>query len=539
MKKNKIVIVAFLSLFLAACFSDEGNYTYNQINDLVIGSKNGVNVVIAGGEVVIEPTVKFSLAAADDPRPIPEVTYEWGIDNNVLSKDKTFTYKAGNELGIIFGYLKVTNVATGEQYATRIKISVEPAYKTGYAILHENEAGVGELGFIRTITNSKKIEWDNYDTLIYTGEYANIYELANGHPMLKNPVSITEFSASSINSGDILTALTLVSDNGDFIENLNGGTLARETKLQDEFVDELLPDGFSPKQVVDTPWDSYLIAKNGLMYTKRGSNREQLFTGRYNARFTYNDDTKYSDIISTYACKANILLAIEYDKDNKRSYVGIVCEDRTNPINNGMRLPFSAGTNTELLKHFQDVKYEILASDYLQNGYYIENSVAQSLLVKEKEKYFLHVMVLSYNSQSSVSVNESVKIDLSTITGGKAVLGMSTSKIKDNIMFYDENNIYIYDWALKTTTTLFTSTKKICAVGQLARVRNYHGYTDKQSVNPSFAVGYETGEVEIYELEKPNLKTVSKNVYKSTNKFGKIKQIVYKLGISGEFFDEV
>lgn len=533
MKKNKIVIVALLSLFLTACFSDEGNYSYNNTEEILVNFKLGTYYVVASEDIVLEPVLKYS---GSGTRPIPEVTYEWILNNEVVSTDETFKYRSGTKLERIFGYLKVRNVATGEQYAGKFIIEVESAYKAGYTILHENESGNGEISFIRTVKNTKKIDYVTYDTLIYIKEYANIYELANGHPMLKNPISITEHAPFDEYVAYLPTALTLVSDDGNFIEDLNGETFARETKLQDEFVDEILPDDFSPKQVVDTPWDSYLIAKNGLMYTKRGSTLKILYTGRYNAKFTYNDDTKYSDIVCSFYKNAKTILAIEYDKDDKRNYVSIVCELGSKSNNNGMRLPLIAGKDAELLKHFQDVKYEILASDYLLNGYDRTKTLAQSLLVKENGKYFLHVMVLSYNSLSSMSVNESEKIDLTSITGGKSVLGMSTSKVKDHIIFYDENNIYIYDWTLKTMTTLFTSTKKISTVGQYSRIPYYTSDALERTPDPSFAVGYETGEVEIYELEKPDLKTVYKKVFTSTNKYGKIKQIVYKIGGSYDFF---
>lgn len=528
MKKNKIIIVALLSLFLTACFTDKGNYSYTKTKEINVKCKQGKYIVVSGEEVVLEPLLKYS---GNDTNPVPEVTYEWVLNNEVVSTEKNFKYKAGNKLELLTGYLKVRDVKTGEQYSGSFKISVESAYKTGYTILHENEDGVGEISFIRGIVVDK----NNNDSVIYTNEYANIYELANGRPMLENHVSITEHSVSSENYS-AYTEITLITEGGNFIEDINGGSFARETKLQDEFVNELLPDNFSPKQVVHTPWDSYLISKDNLMYARRASDGELFHTGRYNAKFTFNDDTKYSDILPTFVPRSNALLAIEYDAEGKRNYTAIICETY-DPDDNGAIVPIIADEgNVKLLNDFKDVKYEILASDYILYGHDKDGLIAQSLLVKKDGNYCLHNMVLRSNSNASYSAIKSSFVELDKIVGKKPVLGMATIKMKDLVIFYDENNVYVYDWEKNNTTILFTSTKKISALALHSKIRGYYSTSSGQSESASFAIGYETGEVEIYELKR-NLTEIEKLIFASKNKYGKIKQIMYKYGTAELFYN--
>lgn len=541
MKTNKIVLLLILSIFFSSCFSDKGNYDYSEVKEILVTFTSSPYILSAGESVTVVPVLKYSVKVpGGDKLPLPEVEYEWSLDGKVVSTDPTYQYTAGDKIGRYTGYLKVRNIETGEQYAGSFNLSVESPYKTGFLILYEDAKGQGEFGFIRSIVNGMKIGDVNRDSLVFINEYAAIYEKANGFPMLKNAVAFSEHSASPGDSDAILTEITLYTENGTFIEDINGNSFARETKIQDEFVSGIIPDDFVPKKVVHTAWDSYVLVENGLVYPRRSSDREAYHTGNFFEKFTFNDNAKYSDIFFTRYTETEALLAIEIDSEGKRNYVGIYCRDY-NAKNNGLRMSVAAGGDTpaekKQLEYVTDVQGEILASDFNVVGFLYD--MANTVLIKKDDTYFIHVMFFDVPSKTLLTIKNNIVLDVSQINGKKKVLGMSTSKIRPHIYFWDDTKVYIYDYEDDEIVELFVSpARKIVAFGVHTKIKNYD-YIAPNSVDALFAVGFETGEVEIFEFLRPNLTEVEhggKYVYKSKENYGKIKQIDYKAGTSGGFW---
>lgn len=541
MKTNKILLLLFISTLFTSCFSDKGNYEYSPVNQIVVEFTSDKYIISPEETVEIIPKLSYT----DDAISIvSEVEYEWILDGKVVSNDPTYKFVAGTELGDFEGNLKVRNIATGEQYAGRFDVSVESPYKNGFLILYEDEIAQGEFGFIRSIISTQRIAYDSYDTLLFINEYPAIYEKANGFPMLRNSVSFSEHSSSATSSSGSInpTEITLYTGNGTSVEDINGSTFARETKIQDEFVGGNVPAGFVPTKVVHSEWDSYVLTDKGLIYPRRSSDNDAYHTGNFFESFTYNDGAKYSGIFFTDYIGGETLLALELDKDGKRNYVGIYCSDHRPDRYNGMRRVIIAGDNegdAEKLKYMRDIKGEIVASDYV-NSRILNNEMGQSMLVKEDGKYYIHLMFLDAASTTELIIQKNIILEVSELNGSKEVLGMSTSKLKTHVYFWDESKVYVYDFDTDELSVLFDSpTRRISAFGAHTRIKYYkEGSEDGSSIDAYFALGFESGEVEIYEFLRPDLTGVSNEgraVYKSKNNYGKIKQIDYKSGKTSDF----
>lgn len=540
MEKIKILVVLFVSVLFASCIKDNSNYDYAEMKEILV--KLDTYKLTPGETVIMKPKLSYSSSVVDrDKLPLPEVTYEWHFDNQLISTDSVLSFTAGNELGSVKGYLKVRNVATGEIYAGDVDVDIESAYKIGYLILYEDADGQDELGFIRSVINKDSDEdRGSFDTILYKSDHKDLYFTANQRMMNDNAAYFTEHSVSNMNYGGLLTEITLVTENGASIEDLNGASFTRETVLRDEFSGGILPDNFTSRKIVHTPIDSYVISTDNWMYNRRSSDIEAYHTGRFYAAMTHNN-VQYSDIFFTYHMNTEALVAVKINAEGKRDYVGIYCEDLKAPQNNGKEVPVIATDNVSeqerarLMADMTDLKEEIISMDYCFSEISPKH-MSNCALIKKDNKFYIHYTLFQPALQQ-LTIQDSRMIDLSAHTGNKEILGMMTSKAAPHAYFYTDNAVYIYDYkanAILSTPVFTVAGKKITAFGAFNKIYNYDYYQEKAAL-PSIAVGYDNGEVEVYELKREGLEVVSKLVYTAKG-YGKIKQVGFKSGMSQEFY---
>lgn len=522
MKIYKLICLSFISLVLASCFSDKGNYEYESLNPITVRFDKRNYVVAIGESVVITPIITYKDKTRTEA---PEVTYEWYFGDELLSTEPVLTYDNTAEIKYDNLFLKVTDVKTGENYTMDFFIMVESKFKTGILILSEDESGMSKLDFIRTYKGRgfENAPGKFNDTLYYDGEYLNVYEELNGNSLGRNPVSVTEHAAKDRSMPDVLTEITVVTENGARVEEINGFTFLKETSLVDEFKDRLLPEKFAPKQILHTCWDSYILDDNGVVYTRRNAVPNAYHTSIFDRDYTFSGEKRYSDIMFSFYPYSQAVLAIEYDAEGKRNYIGISCDTETESMN-GKLLNVNAKSYSS---HFKDLKGKVVASDYNLDAY----DGGQYVLFNDNGKYYLHNFDFHSNNVELI-IDYSEIVDLSKVNGGKAVLGLIGCKVKSLVYFYDEDCVYVYDYGSGSSSLLYKSDgRKIVSITENTKIEHF----SVTSVDPYIIIAFDNGEVEVHELKRPSLLTIDKMIYKSNNKFGKIKQVLYKKGTTGDF----
>ena len=312
----KNILFLLFAFVLWGCIEDNGNYDYNPSRDLIVEDVPG-NITLTVGESVTltpKPMVRY-----DKTKTIIEgVEYEWVLEGEVVSREPSFTYTA-QEYGNFEGILRIKDPLTKSMSFWDFRFDVETQYKSGFLVLSE-ENGKAQLSMIRA-------KWSRTpsDTIVYEGEWKNVYETENGgESIIGRPLSLTEhwaYDDDMIQLGEV-TIVTEV-DGKLKIQELNGFNFKRETYIEQEFKDEKLPVNYNPKVIMHTCFDSFLLDESGDVYMRRSSVKNGYHTGYFADNIKLWNGQKFSDLIFTQYEKTSAVLAIEKDAEGKRNYVGI------------------------------------------------------------------------------------------------------------------------------------------------------------------------------------------------------------------------
>lgn len=515
--KNILLLLFVFSIW--GCIEDNGNYNYNPARDLIV---EGVphNITLTVGESVVM-TPKAMVRYDKTKTEIEDAEYEWVIDGVVVSKESSYTYTA-EEYGFFEGILRIKDPLTKSISYQDFGIRVETQYKTGFLILSE-ENGKGQLSMIRS-------KWSRSpsDTVIYEGEWKDVYKLGNdGEELLGNPVSITEHWAYDDN-GVLLGEVTVLTEvNGRLkIQELNGFDFKRETYIEQEFKDEKLPINFNPQAIMHTCFDSFILDKSGDVYIRRSVNKGY-HTGYFADNIRLWDGQKFTDLIFTQYKEISGLLAIEKDATGKRNYVGIY-SDYWRDDANLKRLQL---VGDDYIDDFKNIDGEVMWSDWRDIDEWYESGM--SVIYKTQAgDYILHCFDMDEASRTTFEILASTKINLTAQRGLTNLRGMCTNKRQNYTYFWDDHTIYaLENWYNEDFFEMKKFDKKIMAVATQSIFSTYAKYPT------ALAIAFEDGSVEIWEIDKSNPAQLSKKVYTSINKFGNIKNIIFKVGSCVDFFE--
>ena len=530
MNFKKIFIFSLISLLITSCFKDEGNYEYGELNEIKVNFEKTTFSILYNEELKLVPEVKYGDEKNDN---IPEVTYTWMIGSKVVSLEKEFVYKSGYEVKKEYIQLVVEEVNTKEKYTTMVEVEISSPLTTGLVILSENATGEAGLHMIPSTIE----RGGGNDTIIYGNEMLNVYKNANEQTLGMNPVSIREhygYDPYEYMYGEI----TVITENGKRIEELNGLSLKKETSLYQEFLGEKIPTDFSATEVVHTSWDSYVIDRNtNLMYARRNSNTTAYHTGYFDSEFVFNAPVKYIGIYSAYFPSGDVILALEEDADGKNNIVGIKSEAASpTAANSGMRLEpqVKVGVSLDFKEHFKDIKGEIIASDYFKRDVK-EGETKHCFLIKNGSKYILHYINFegTADDRDYFYILDSKKINLPM----SDVIGMVTNKMTDKVYLWTKNSIYVIstDDTTKPAKLIYTTSgRELVTVAEQTDIP----YFGEISIDAQLVLAFSDGSIEIHELLRPDFDKLAENpVVKFKENYGKVKQIIYKLGDSYYYYD--
>ncbi|MEG0796762.1 MAG: PKD-like family lipoprotein [Odoribacter sp.] len=512
--KRYILFSLLLTIF--GCIDDGGNYDYAPTRELQVIEMKSTNILTVGESVILSPKA----IVKKDPLKIQieGVKFEWLINYKVVAETETFTFTAESD-GDYYGQLRMTDPLTGAISLFDFSITVKSPFETGYAILSE-ENGKAQLSFIRA-------KWlGQPDTIIYEGEYKDIYKQLNeGEDLQGLPISISEHWKydNGLQNGE----LTLLTGNESevYAQELNGTSLKRETYIQQEF-ENGMPAGCRPKQIIHTDWDSFLLDESGDVYIRRSNSLEGFHTGFFSDKIKLWNGRKFERLIFTNYSISNVIFGLERNPETgKNNWVGIY-SDYWRADNNLQELAIT-GEHSEDFYDFED---EILFTDTRND---VNWSGDLSIVYKSKAgEYFLHCINIDRVSRSACRIGESIKINLGKELKITGVNGMCTNKKNNYTYLCDDHTIYwVENYYSEDYGEMKTFEKKISTIATNTR---YNGNYGKQLV--SMAIAFEDGSVEIWEI-KPNATAFLGRVFTSEHSYGKIKQVLGKIGNSGYFFE--
>ena len=164
--------------FFSACSRDLGNYSYNDVNEIIIDSlksgghpTNRVYTIAYGDTLKLTPTISGTLSGADTSK----LSFEWTVDNQKVSSVSKAMYIANKKYGRLKGEFAVVDNTTKIKTTYRFFVEVVNAYKLGYYLLAKKENGDAVLYCQSTIKPNSKFETVTIPILT---------------PLGKNPVSL-------------------------------------------------------------------------------------------------------------------------------------------------------------------------------------------------------------------------------------------------------------------------------------------------------------------------------------------------------------
>lgn len=167
----------FLAPYLFfSCAEDEGNYDYNEVNQLIISGIENRYEVEQFSDINISPTVTGSQSFNES-----DYSYMWFI-YRYNSKEKPDTVSYEKNLNVEIAKAPATNYAlvfqatenaTGRTTYKKSDLSVVNTYSKGLAILSDVE-GMAQVSFINSLENVTE----------------NAFEAVNGRPLGHGPIGI-------------------------------------------------------------------------------------------------------------------------------------------------------------------------------------------------------------------------------------------------------------------------------------------------------------------------------------------------------------
>ena len=267
------LIYAYLIIFLAfiSCYDDKGNYDYTSLNS-----------------VTIEPFSFGSISYGDTLQYSPELTFsgdttssnfdfEWTLFGTKKFKSRDLFYIT-DTIGSGIIILHITDKKTGAIYSQHTILTTKSPYETdGFVILSRGAGNESILSYLRQSYNSN---YNATETNYYTyKDFYNVYEEINKESLGQEPVRIMQHFHESDYNHNSETGSFWILQGGNNSLDVSGISFEKDVLLKDQFLDGV-PAGFEPFDIVDMTWSTFVIGKDGKMYSRK-KNSEFLFNSGY------------------------------------------------------------------------------------------------------------------------------------------------------------------------------------------------------------------------------------------------------------------
>lgn len=144
MKINILTYICIVLITIIGCSEDHGNYSYSKLNKVEINLLEELYTIDQFENIEITPELSFT-----QNKELTNLSYEWKINNKVVSDEKVLNVEVTEEAGNYKGLLRVTDEDTGIEYFHEFNIKVVTAFTNVLFVLSEKENGEAMLSFQR------------------------------------------------------------------------------------------------------------------------------------------------------------------------------------------------------------------------------------------------------------------------------------------------------------------------------------------------------------------------------------------------------
>lgn len=158
---KNIIWFLLLTLFVASCYEDKGNYTYHDINQLEITGVDSVYKVDQFDSLHIKPDFKGTQYDQEDL-----FEYQWEINHKVVGNTKNLACQITAPLGSNACRLMVTDKDLGTSTFCDFQIYVSSSTASDAIVVLSNYKGQAELSFRRLDKANASFATNYYQNLI-------------------------------------------------------------------------------------------------------------------------------------------------------------------------------------------------------------------------------------------------------------------------------------------------------------------------------------------------------------------------------------
>lgn len=508
---KKIALFLGIALTLAACYEDKGNYDYSELNDITIDLGNTQFTAAEGETISITPVLTFALDSTE-----ANLSYEWNLDGRVISTDRNLSWVVDTTSSQSRCYYRVLDGSTGVTYLAYTSFQLTDKYDNqGWMILSEKD-GSSSFSYIREDASGASYV-----------ENPDVFAEMNGEPLGGKPVGLLEHFYYNSTSSNIWVLL----DGAETVD-LSGRSFKTDVTLSESFLDGAVPANFTPLAMAEMRYFSAVInAADHKVYTRKKVSDRSYFTGAFlDEPLQYEGKDIYAnDFIIAPFMGPGYTLMLEGEKGHQR-YLALTSYG-SDKANAGKILPLTPDGGSwpagyKDLNNLGDM--EVVYTGYNR---YQSNSMGNN-------QYFSIMKDPSGNYWWQDFVIEKMgSLNTLTVYPGKSLQLDLGLPIDDNTIFYATpysgstwfliaigNDLYIIDreninaQAASYVIKYMTFDSPITAL-------------DAECYNSlRLGVGLENGQFFVLNLGSTLPTTEAEKVrYKSTNTFGKIVDIRYKI----------
>lgn len=197
-------IAIVIAMAMGSCYSDLGNYTYHDLDEVVIdttGTGMQANYAIQRFDTLeLSPHIYFNGQQVDNDAAAP-LSYQWTIYSAATGAGmSTIIDTLGHERhlktpimrtgGNYLVQLVVTNQRDGIRQFFRVGVTVSEAFDGGWMVFYEraDRPGFSDLALIFNPWTKSNVTVDR--------AYTNLYELTNGAPLQGRPIRCFDIAMS-------------------------------------------------------------------------------------------------------------------------------------------------------------------------------------------------------------------------------------------------------------------------------------------------------------------------------------------------------
>lgn len=333
---KKLIYILLASMFLmTSCFSDEGNYDYEEMNPphWLISSTAPVSIVARQGQEAVFDATKYFVWDTDSATREQEVRYEWVVNNKVIGEGKVVkisTEDLMKEIGVteytssnIYGTFNVIEKSTGVKYMGKIQVWIYPKYSEDNWIIMTDQGGKPGISAIRQQYASDN-SVSGYELI------QDAYDPSDGGVVLQGkPLSMNWAYDKHVSSQGSITVVTdhagyeLKATDLSYYGQINGDEFLDGTPANFSLVARADCDGNSQAQPA-----TFLASKDGQVYTRVMS--LNYLGGKYLSEPYYVDEKGYRITKFGNTLYGTPMIPC-YDEKNRRIMIAsVLTEQKTN-----------------------------------------------------------------------------------------------------------------------------------------------------------------------------------------------------------------